>query len=118
MFNIGSPRSLRLVRPDSGSFIALLTIDLPTRRLRSHINSICSPAFNLTYCARAESEALMLRITNLIPRSLSGESSQDSEPNLAVNPENPLQMVATAFTRDPLNGQRAPLFVSNDGGLT
>jgi hypothetical protein len=60
----------------------------------------------------------MLRIVNMIPRSLSGESSHDSEPNLAVDPENPQRMVASAFTRDPLNGPRAPVFVSDDGGLT
>ena len=60
----------------------------------------------------------MLRIVNMIPRSLSGESSQDSEPNLAVNPENPQQLVATAFTRDPMNGPNAPVYVSADGGLT
>jgi hypothetical protein len=60
----------------------------------------------------------MLRIVNVIPRSLSWDSSQDSEPNLAVNPEDPLQLVATAFTRDPMNGPNAPVFVSADGGLT
>jgi len=60
----------------------------------------------------------MLRIVNMIPRSLSGVTGQDAEPNLAVNPENPLQMVATAFTRDPMNGPLAPVFVSQDGGAT
>jgi hypothetical protein len=60
----------------------------------------------------------MIRIVNMIPRSLSGESSQDSEPNLAVNPENPQQLVATAFTGDPMNGPNAPIFVSSNGGLT
>jgi len=57
-------------------------------------------------------------VVNMIPKSLSGESQQDSEPNIAVNPENPLQIVATAFTPDPLNGPRAPIFVSSDGGAT
>jgi hypothetical protein len=60
----------------------------------------------------------VIRIVNMIPRSLSGEEAHDSEPNLAVNPENPLQIVATAFTRDPFNGPMAPVFVSSDGGLT
>jgi hypothetical protein len=60
----------------------------------------------------------VLRIVNMIPRSLSGEANQDSEPNLAVNPENPQQLVATAFTRDPFNGPLAPVYVSTDGGLT
>jgi hypothetical protein len=35
-----------------------------------------------------------------------------------VNPENPLQMVGSAFTPDPLNGARAPIFVSTDGGMS
>jgi hypothetical protein len=60
----------------------------------------------------------MLRIVNMIPRALSGETNQDSEPNIAVDPENPRHIVATAFTPDPASGPRAPVFVSNDGGST
>jgi hypothetical protein len=51
----------------------------------------------------------VLQIVNMIPKSLSGETDQDSEPNLAVNPEQPNQIVATAFTQDPMNGNRAGL---------
>jgi hypothetical protein len=40
-------------------------------------------------------------VINMIPKSLSGEQNQDSEPNLAVNPDNPLQAAATAFTPAP-----------------
>src|SRR2546421_554546 len=36
----------------------------------------------------------------MIPQSLSNETFQDSEPNLAVNPANPLQIAGTAFTVD------------------
>src|SRR5438093_1011833 len=52
----------------------------------------------------------------MIPRSLSGETNQDSEPSVAVNPANPLQIVATAFTPNPTGSGQAPVFVSNDGG--
>jgi hypothetical protein len=58
----------------------------------------------------------MIKVINIIPQSLSGETNQDSEPNLAVNPANPLQIAASAFTPDPLSGINAPIFVSIDGG--
>jgi hypothetical protein len=61
---------------------------------------------------------MTLQIVNMIPRSLSGEAEQDSEPNIAVNPEHPDQIVATAFTLDPMNGDHAPVYVSSDAGAT
>lgn len=60
----------------------------------------------------------MVLVVNMIPRALSGETNQDSEPHLAVNPANPLQIVATAFTPDPMGGANAPVYVSLDGGTT
>lgn len=59
-----------------------------------------------------------LLLVNMIPRSLSNETHQDSEPHLTVNPNNPSQIVGSAFTRDPFGGPRAPIYVSNDGGST
>jgi hypothetical protein len=59
-----------------------------------------------------------VNVVNMIPASLSGETDQDSEPNIAVNPENPSQIVGTAFTLDPAQGPRAPIYVSVDGGST
>jgi hypothetical protein len=61
---------------------------------------------------------MLQRLVNLIPASLSGEANQDSEPNIAVNPERPTDMVATAFTPDPLHGPNAPIYVSTDEGRT
>lgn len=55
-------------------------------------------------------------VVNIIPRSLSGETNQDAEPNLAVNPANPQQIVATAFTPNPAGTGDAPIYVSTDGG--
>lgn len=55
-------------------------------------------------------------VVNMIPKSLSGEDHQDSEPTIAVNPANPLQIAASAFTPDPSEGPRAPIFISADGG--
>lgn len=61
----------------------------------------------------------VLTIVNMIPNLLSGETNQDSEPNLAVNPINPLEIAGTSFTPSPNAGSRnSPVFYSNDGGST
>jgi len=52
------------------------------------------------------------------PKSLSGETNQDSEPHLTVNPANPLQIIGTAFSPNPGGGAFAPLYMSLDGGIT
>jgi hypothetical protein len=54
----------------------------------------------------------------MIPRSLSAETGQDSEPFLALHPTDPLLMAASAFTRNPggAASTTAPIFVSNNGG--
>jgi len=57
-------------------------------------------------------------LVNMIPKSLSGEEHQDSEPTIAVNPSNPLQIAGSAFTPDPARGPLAPIYVSLDGGNT
>ncbi|MGQ4389935.1 hypothetical protein [Streptomyces sp. SAS_270] len=59
-----------------------------------------------------------IKVVNITPRALSGDRSLDSEPSLAVNPENPREMVASAFTPDPMGGPFAPIYVSTDGGNT
>jgi len=60
----------------------------------------------------------MVKVVNVIPQSLSGETRQDSEPNIAVNPANTTQIAITAFTPDPMGGSSAPIFVSTDSGTT
>ncbi len=60
----------------------------------------------------------MIRVVNIIPRAMSGETNQDSEPNLAVNPSRTRQIAASAFTRNPFGGANAPIFTSTDGGRT
>jgi hypothetical protein len=64
--------------------------------------------------------AATLLLVNMIPNSLSGETEQDSEPMLAVNPNNPQQIVGSAFTPNPMGASStlAPVFVSTDGGHT
>ncbi|MER6300442.1 hypothetical protein ABT247_12840 [Kitasatospora sp. NPDC001539] len=59
-----------------------------------------------------------IKVVNITPKAQSGNAGLDAEPNLAVNPENPREIVATAFTPDPLGGPLAPVYVSTDGGDT
>ena len=60
----------------------------------------------------------MITVVNIIPNALSGETNQDSEPNIAVNPGNPNEIAITAFTPDPMGGANAPIFVSTNGGTS
>jgi hypothetical protein len=57
-------------------------------------------------------------LVNMIPKSLSGETNQDSEPHLTVNAANAQQIIGTAFSPNPGGGSRAPVYVSQDGGDT
>jgi hypothetical protein len=68
--------------------------------------------------ARGQSPAKpSIKVVDLIPASLSGESNQDSEPFLAIQTANPQVMVASAFTPNPFsNTGNAPVYVSQDGG--
>jgi hypothetical protein len=59
-----------------------------------------------------------VHVVNIILVSLSGETNQDSEPNLAVHPERPTDIVATAFTPALMGGSFAPIYISTDGGNT
>src|SRR5256886_4987625 len=57
-----------------------------------------------------------VRVVDLVPLSLSGETWQDAEPFLALYDSNPKLMAASAFTPNPggSTSATAPIFVSND----
>ncbi|HEY4206248.1 MAG TPA: hypothetical protein VGM31_05540 [Puia sp.] len=59
-----------------------------------------------------------MKIVNIIPHASSGESHQDSGPNIAVNPHNPNEIVISALTPNSGGGNNAPVFVSINGGDT
>jgi hypothetical protein len=61
----------------------------------------------------------MITVVNVVPQSLSGETNQDSEPSITVNPANPDEIVISAFTPNPFSSAgNAPVYVSTDGGST
>lgn len=80
--------------------------------------STLSQAAALAFLLGIGAAAAQVTVINMIPNSRSGETSQDSEPNLAVNPTDPTQMAGSAFTPDPNAGVNAPIYVSVDGGAT
>jgi hypothetical protein len=59
-------------------------------------------------------------VVDMIPKSLSGETNQDSEPFLAVSAADAKAMAASAFTPNPAGSSsgKAPIFVTRDGGQT
>ena len=62
-------------------------------------------------------KAPQVTVVDIIPESLSGETDNDSEPNIAVNPHRAKEIAVSAFTREPMRrADRAPIFVSTDGG--
>lgn len=63
------------------------------------------------------------RLVNMVPNSRSGETNQDAEPTITVDPNNFLRMAGSAFTWDnltaaPMVTATAPIYVSTDGGYT
>src|SRR2546429_9057743 len=59
-----------------------------------------------------------IRVVDLIPVSLSGETWQDAEPFLALYASNPQLLATSAFTPNPggAASATAPIFVSDNGG--
>jgi len=97
----------------------------PTRfaLLLSTLAVLLTPVFltiTAGFLARGQSpDPPSIKVVDLIPASLSGESNQDSEPFLAIQNQNPQVMVASAFTPNPFSMTgNAPLYVSQDGGKT
>jgi FG-GAP-like repeat len=57
----------------------------------------------------------VLRIFDIIPYAQSGETKQNAEPSLAIDPLDPTQVVAAAFSTEA-SGNRTPYFRTTDGG--
>jgi hypothetical protein len=63
------------------------------------------------------------RLVDMVPQSRSGETNQDAEPTLTIDPNDATRMVGTAFTYDnltaaPMVTATAPIYVSTDSGGT
>jgi hypothetical protein len=66
--------------------------------------------------ASSSARAQTVTLVDMIPNARSNETDRDSECNVAVNPANPLQIAASAFTPNPMGATICPIFISTDGG--
>src|SRR6266700_3736211 len=80
-----------------------------TRRLSlvSNVAAVC-----VTACGPS------VLVVNMMPQMESWEYNMDGEPSIAVDPNSPLRIAATAFTPDPMATSNAPIYRSLDGGQT
>jgi hypothetical protein len=62
--------------------------------------------------------AQQVTVVDMIPKPMSSEAGDDSEPNLAIDPATPSHMAASAFTSDPNVAGMAPIYISTDSGMT
>lgn len=74
-------------------------------------------------CSIAVSSFAQSRLVNMIPNGWSGETNQDAEPTITVDPHHHNRLAGSAFTWDNLTGgpmvtATAPIYVSNDNGNT
>lgn len=77
-------------------------------------------ALLIIFACHGFSRAQQVQLVNVIPAMYSNQTSQDSEPNVAVDPSNPNHIVVTAFTPCPpmVSTVNAPIYFSQDGGTT
>ncbi len=57
-------------------------------------------------------------IVDVVPKTHSNETWQDAEPSIAVNQDNPTEIVLTAFTPPDSGQTNGPIYYSEDGGNT
>jgi hypothetical protein len=118
----GAKGSAKAASSQSGGKIAAGKQKRATKQSTKRVGSPAAESKSVETNKKPPAEAITLTptsnvlVVNMIPKSLSGEFNQDSEPHLTVNPANPLQIVGTAFTPDPTGGANAPVYVSKDGG--
>ena len=67
--------------------------------------------------------AAQTRLVNMVPNNRSGETNQDAEPTITVDPVNRNHLAGSAFTWDnltaaPMVTATAPIYVSTDDGAT
>ncbi len=84
---------------------------------RQFLNRVVIPLVG-TMLAWSGVAMAQVKVVNMVPASTSGETNRDAEPNLAIDPANPLLLAGSAFTPDPNGTLQGVLYYSADGGQT
>jgi hypothetical protein len=89
--------------------------------MRTSIFCISAASLLLFSCV-VSSALAQNRLVNMIPNNRSGETNQDAEPTITVDPNNFSRLAGSAFTWDNLTGSAmvtatAPIYVSTNGGI-
>src|SRR5215469_14351879 len=87
--------------------------------MKKHFLVFCSCAVLMMACSYGQ-DVDPIKVIDLIPKTLSGETGQDSEPFLSIAKSNPAKMLVSAFTMnpDPSDESTTPIFVTTNGGET
>src|SRR6516162_2891234 len=69
--------------------------------------------------ASVPANAFLIPVIDVIPNAASAETGQNSEPSIAVDPLNPMNMVSGAFSNGSIGNDAAtPYWSSSNGGAT
>src|SRR5215469_13172885 len=77
-------------------------------------SGVCAASMIALLSAMPAASAAVINVIDVIPVAASAETGQNSEPSIAVDPLNPLQMISGTFT----TGASGPFWESTNGGTT
>jgi len=80
-------------------------------------------ALALVLLSTAVAASAQIRLVNMVPKGRSGETNQDAEPTITVDPQHRSHIAGSAFTSDNLTQgpnvtATAPIYVSHNNGNT
>src|SRR5215469_1744202 len=82
-------------------------------------SGVCAASIIALLSAMPAASAAVINVIDVIPVGASAETGQNSEPSIAVDPLNPMNMVSGAFSSTLAgNDLSSPFWMSTNGGTT
>src|SRR5947207_10742483 len=88
-----------------------------TPRAKAYVSAAALLVCSSLISSRALATPFNGFVSNVIPREISREIDQNSEPSVGVNPTDVNQVLIGAFNRSPVSGTAQPYYSSSNGGL-